>query len=115
MATASMLFLCTISVLLIFVILIQRGRGGGLVGAFGGMGGMSAFGNRPGDVFTQITVALITVWVLSAGVTGILIRKESQKFQQEEVSVETKADKNDAQKPLESSADDSKAPVENTK
>jgi preprotein translocase subunit SecG len=32
------------SLFLIFLILIQRGKGGGLAGAFGGVGGSSAFG-----------------------------------------------------------------------
>ena len=53
--------------LLMIVILIQKGRGGGLAGAFGGAGGSSsAFGAKTGDVFTWITVALATVFVLLA-------------------------------------------------
>ena len=43
---------------LMLVILVQRGRGGGLSGAFGGMGGSSAFGAKTGDVFTWITVVV---------------------------------------------------------
>jgi preprotein translocase subunit SecG len=50
-------------VLLILVILIQRGRGEGLAGAFGGGGG-SAFGAKTGDVFTGITVAFACVFLL---------------------------------------------------
>jgi preprotein translocase subunit SecG len=49
---------------LIFLVLIQRGRGGGLAGAFGGMGGQSAFGTKAGDVFTKITVGVATFWIL---------------------------------------------------
>jgi len=45
-------------------VLIQRGRGGGLAGAFGGMGGQSAFGTKAGDVFTRITVIAATCWIL---------------------------------------------------
>ncbi len=41
---------------LIVIILLQKGRGGGLAGAFGGTSG-SAFGAKTGDVFTWITVA----------------------------------------------------------
>ena len=44
------------SLFLIFLILIQRGKGGGLAGAFGGVGGSSAFGTKAGDVFTRITI-----------------------------------------------------------
>jgi len=49
---------------LIALVLIQRGRGGGLAGAFGGMGGQSAFGTKAGDVFTRITVIAATCWIL---------------------------------------------------
>ena len=45
-----------ISLFLICLILIQRGKGGGLAGAFGGVGGSSAFGTKAGDVFTRVTV-----------------------------------------------------------
>ena len=43
---------------------MQRGRGGGLVGAFGGMGGQSAFGARAGDVFTKATVVTVCIWIV---------------------------------------------------
>jgi preprotein translocase subunit SecG len=46
------------------LILIQRGKGGGLAGAFGGAGGSSAFGSRAGDMFTRITIILAAVWIL---------------------------------------------------
>ncbi len=46
------------------LILIQKGKGGGLAGAFGGAGGSSPFGSRAGDAFTKITLYLAAVWVL---------------------------------------------------
>lgn len=52
------------SVFLILLVLIQRGKGGGLAGAFGGAGGSSAFGSRAGDVFTRITIYAAAVWLL---------------------------------------------------
>lgn len=51
------------SILLIGVVLIQRGRGGGLAGAFGGTGGATAFGTKAGDIFTKITIYVACVWV----------------------------------------------------
>ena len=79
LADFSMLLLGVISALLILVVLLQRGRGGGLAGAFGGLGGQSAFGTKAGDVFTKITIGLVTAWVLLAGVSGVLARKASEK------------------------------------
>jgi preprotein translocase subunit SecG len=49
---------------LMLVVLIQRGKGGGLAGAFGGAGGSSAFGTRAGDTFTKITIGVAAVWAL---------------------------------------------------
>lgn len=49
---------------LIMLVLVQRGRGGGLAGAFGGMGGQSAFGTKAGDTFTKITIGVSIFWLL---------------------------------------------------
>ena len=59
--------LAFVGTLMIFIVLLQRGRGGGLAGAFGGAGGQSAFGTKAGDVFTKITVVLAVIWVFLAG------------------------------------------------
>lgn len=58
-----------IGILLIIVILLQRGRGVGLAGAFGGAGGGTAFGAKTGDVLTWVTVVGA---VLLLGFTVIL-------------------------------------------
>lgn len=52
------------SIFMICLILIQRGKGGGLAGAFGGMGGSSAFGTKAGDVFTRVTMVTAVIWML---------------------------------------------------
>ena len=49
---------------LMLIVLIQRGKGGGLAGAFGGAGGSSPFGSRAADQFVKITLWLAGVWVL---------------------------------------------------
>ncbi len=49
---------------LILLVLIQRGSGGGLAGAFGGMGGQSAFGTKAGDMFTRITIGVAAFWIV---------------------------------------------------
>lgn len=58
--------LSVISLFLILLVLVQRGRGGGLTGALGGMGGQSAFGTKAGDTFTRVTIIAATVWILCA-------------------------------------------------
>ena len=52
------------AIFLIVLVLIQRGKGGGLAGAFGGMGGQSAFGTKAGDLFTKITIGAAAFWIL---------------------------------------------------
>lgn len=64
--TAITVLFVVVCTLLILVILLQKGRGGGLSGAFGGVGGYSAFGAKTGDVFTWITVGLTALFVLIA-------------------------------------------------
>ncbi len=58
-----MALLLVVGILLIFIVLLQRGRGGGLAGALGGMGGQSAFGTKAGDLFTRITIGVAAVWI----------------------------------------------------
>lgn len=53
----------TASLVMILLILIQRGRGGGLIGALGGSGGSSPFGSRAGDTFTRITLVTAAIWM----------------------------------------------------
>jgi preprotein translocase subunit SecG len=52
-----------VGLFLILLILIQRGKGGGLAGAFGGVGGSSPFGSRAGDAFTRYTITVATLWL----------------------------------------------------
>lgn len=52
------------ALVLMFIVLIQRGKGGGLAGALGGAGGSSAFGSRAGDQFTKITLYIAAFWLV---------------------------------------------------
>lgn len=67
--TLLQLLLFFVSLWLIFLILIQRGKGGGLTAAFGGGGGDSAFGAKAGDAFTKITIISALVWITLCMVT----------------------------------------------
>jgi preprotein translocase subunit SecG len=56
--------LLVIGAFMILLILIQRGKGGGLIGALGGSGGSSPFGSRAGDQFTRLTIYVAIAWLL---------------------------------------------------
>jgi preprotein translocase subunit SecG len=57
------LLIILIGLFLIGLVLIQRGKGGGLAGAFGGVGGSSPFGSKAGDAFTRITIWVAAFWI----------------------------------------------------
>jgi preprotein translocase subunit SecG len=56
--------LLPLSAFMILLILIQRGKGGGLIGALGGAGGSSPFGSRAGDQFTRLTIYVAIAWLV---------------------------------------------------
>jgi preprotein translocase subunit SecG len=72
-------FVC---VFMILLILIQKGRGGGLSSAFGGAGGNTAFGTKTGDLLTWVTAIVFGIFlVLSWGMiwtTNALHAKSTQ-------------------------------------
>jgi preprotein translocase subunit SecG len=55
-----------LSLFLILLVLIQKGRGGGLASAFGGVGGNTAFGAKTGDVLTWATSIVFAVFIILA-------------------------------------------------
>jgi preprotein translocase subunit SecG len=75
-----MFLLAATGLFLILVVLIQRGRGGGLSGAFGGMGGQSAFGTKAGDLFTRITIGVAAFWIILCAVSVKLLGTTESKF-----------------------------------
>ena len=66
------LFFCFIMILLV---LVQKGRGGGLTGAFGGAGGNTAFGAKTGDVLTWATSVVFALFVILAVVLNLICDK----------------------------------------
>lgn len=69
---ALFLFVCVVMTLLI---LIQKGRGGGLASAFGGAGGNTAFGSKTGDVLTWATSVVFGVFLLLAIVLNLVANR----------------------------------------
>src|SRR5271165_3902042 len=60
---------------MILLILIQKGRGGGLSGAFGGAGGNTAFGSKTGDVLTWATSIVFGVFLLLAVLLNLVANR----------------------------------------
>ena len=65
----------TVSLILILLVLIQKGRGGGLASAFGGVGGHTAFGSKTGDVLTWATSVVFGVFLILSVVTGVVFER----------------------------------------
>ena len=59
-----------ISLALILIILIQKGKGGGIGAAFGGAAG-SLLGTKTGDFLTWVTISLVVLFLL----LGVLMAK----------------------------------------
>ena len=65
MKFVAVLFLL-VSVVLVLTILIQKGRGGGLSGAFGGGMASGLLGSKTGDFLTWVTIVLVAVFLTLA-------------------------------------------------
>ena len=79
MQTLFLVLLFLSAIFLILLVLVQRGKGGGLAGALGGMGGQSAFGAKAGDLFTKVTIVVAFVWiVLCISSVGLLKHRQSR-------------------------------------
>ncbi len=55
-----------VSIILILVVLMQKGRGGGLSGAFAGGMASGLLGSKTGDFLTWVTVGLVSVFLVLA-------------------------------------------------
>jgi len=61
---AVLFVICCVS--LILIILIQKGRGGGLSGAFGGAMAGGILGSKTGDFLTWVTIGLVGLFLTLA-------------------------------------------------
>jgi preprotein translocase subunit SecG len=71
LAVALFVLLC---IGLILIILLQKGRGGGLGAAFGGGGAGSLLGTKTGDFLTWVTIALVAGFLVLAVLMGKFMR-----------------------------------------
>ncbi len=67
-------------VTLVMVVLIQKGRGGGLSAAFGGGMAGGLLGSKTGDFLTWFTIVLVCVFLLLAVVTAKYYRPTTTDF-----------------------------------
>lgn len=73
-----------IGLALILMILIQKGKGGGLGAAFGGAAG-SLLGTKTTDFFTKVTIGLVLLWI----VLGVIMAKFYKPISSEDLSQPT--------------------------
>ncbi len=73
-----------VSIVLVLVILIQKGRGGGLSGAFGGGMGGGLLGSKTGDFLTWVTIVLVGVFLTLAVLMGRFYKPKVGDFGQDE-------------------------------
>ncbi len=79
---AALFIVCCLS--LILIILIQKGRGGGLSGAFGGAMASGILGSKTGDFLTWVTIVLVGVFLTLAVVMAKFYRPDVSEFGEED-------------------------------
>jgi len=77
MVTILTILFIVICPLIIFVVLVQDPKGGGLAGVLGGAGGTAAFGAKTADVVMKTTVALGILFFLLALGLGLRLKEPS--------------------------------------
>jgi preprotein translocase subunit SecG len=79
MKAMAVLFVLT-AVGLVLVVLIQKGRGGGLTAALGGGAGGGLLGSKTGDFLTWVTIVLVGVFLLISVVMAKYYRPTVRQF-----------------------------------
>jgi len=79
-----------VSVVLILVILIQKGRGGGLSAAFGGGMASGLLGSKTGDFLTWVTISLVAVFLVMAVLLAKFYKPSISGYSPENTSAQTK-------------------------
>jgi len=59
---------------LMLIVLLQKGRGGGVGAAFGGGGATSLLGTKTGDFLTWVTICLVALFLVLAVLMGKFMR-----------------------------------------
>src|SRR3954466_7650265 len=76
----SLILFILVCIFLILLVLIQKGRGGGLASAFGGMGGNTAVGAKTGDGRPWGTSIVFGIFILLAIALNLLANREHANY-----------------------------------
>jgi preprotein translocase subunit SecG len=74
----TMILFIFVCLFLTLLVLIQKGRGGGLASAFGGAGGNTAFGSKTGDVLTWATSIVFGIFLILGVTLNLLANHQGQ-------------------------------------
>jgi preprotein translocase subunit SecG len=87
---------------LILIVLVQKGRGGGLSGAFGGAMASGILGSKTGDFLTWVTIVLVGIFLTLAVIMAKFYKPSVSSFgqpvparQEAPISTEQPATSND--------------------
>jgi preprotein translocase subunit SecG len=69
------------AIVLIFIVLIQKGKGGGLGAAFGGVGS-SLLGTKTGDFLTWVTICFVAAWLILSIVAAKWFKPSASEYLQ---------------------------------
>jgi preprotein translocase subunit SecG len=69
------------ALILVLLVLIQKGRGGGLSSTFGGLSN-SLLGTKTGDFLTWVTISVVALWLLLSVVAAKWFRPEASELLQ---------------------------------
>ena len=70
-----------LAVILVLLVLIQKGRGGGLSSTFGGLSS-SLLGTKTGDFLTWVTISVVALWLLLSVVAAKWFKPEASELLQ---------------------------------
>jgi preprotein translocase subunit SecG len=70
------------AVMLILIVLIQKGKGGGLGAAFGGSMASGLLGSKTGDFLTWVTIAAVSVFLVLAVIMAKFYKPSISNFGQ---------------------------------
>jgi len=110
-----------VSLFLIFIILIQSGKGEGLSDVFGGGSSQTTiFGSRAGNFLTKATTASAIIFMITCLSLALISKKSGGSVVQQELLKEQAAekirkmmgDKEDAAKDIEAAKDTEETPAE---